>query len=144
MTREHLGLSLFLNVPFVIVLSKVDIAPENVHSETLDFLKKLIKSSRINRTPVIINEQTKLEEIEQYADVLHGNKLVPIFQVSSVTSLGLEGLRHFIAHVKNRDMLIKAYDKEAPFQYDIQEHFQVNGVGIVVSGLVRSGMAKVG
>jgi GTPase len=31
MTREHLGLSLFLGVPFIIVLSKIDIAPQNVH-----------------------------------------------------------------------------------------------------------------
>lgn len=44
MTREHLGLSLFLNVPFIIILSKVDIAPTNVHEETIEFLKKIIKS----------------------------------------------------------------------------------------------------
>ena len=79
MTREHLGLSLFLNVPFIIVLSKIDIAPENVHNETLDFLKKIIKSQLINRTPVIINETTTLDEIEKYSEVIHGNKLVPIF-----------------------------------------------------------------
>lgn len=27
MTREHLGVSLFLKIPFAIVLTKVDIAP---------------------------------------------------------------------------------------------------------------------
>ena len=30
MTREHLGISLFLKIPFAIVLTKVDIAPENI------------------------------------------------------------------------------------------------------------------
>jgi GTPase len=31
MTREHLGVSLFLKIPFVIVLTKIDIAPTNVY-----------------------------------------------------------------------------------------------------------------
>jgi GTPase len=44
MTREHLGLCLFLKIPFIIVLTKVDIAPKNVYDETLDTIKSLVKS----------------------------------------------------------------------------------------------------
>ena len=31
MTKEHLGISLFLNIPFFIVLTKIDIAPVNIY-----------------------------------------------------------------------------------------------------------------
>jgi GTPase len=44
MTREHLGLCLFLKIPVIIVLTKVDIAPKNVYDETLDTIKSLVKS----------------------------------------------------------------------------------------------------
>jgi len=30
MTREHLGLSLFLKIPFAIIVTKTDLAPENI------------------------------------------------------------------------------------------------------------------
>ena len=31
MTKEHLGISLFLKIPFMIVLTKIDIAPQNIY-----------------------------------------------------------------------------------------------------------------
>lgn len=45
----------------------------------------------------------------------------------------------------NRDStnkLIRGYDE--PFEFDIHENFLVKGVGVVVSGLVKSGNVSVG
>jgi GTPase len=44
MTKEHLGISLALKVPIFIVITKIDIAPENVFEETKTTLIKILKS----------------------------------------------------------------------------------------------------
>lgn len=142
MTREHLGISLFLKIPFIIVLTKIDIAPETVFNDVLETLKKLIRSPIIRKTPVMIKTD---KDVEQWAKVMHGDTIVPIFTVSNVTGENMDLLKKFISLVPNRDSTNKAYEtKDSPFQYDIQEHFQVTGVGTVVSGLIRAGTAKIG
>ena len=44
MTKEHLGLSLALNVPVFVVVTKIDMCPPNVLQETLKILQKILKS----------------------------------------------------------------------------------------------------
>jgi GTPase len=44
MTKEHLGISLALKVPIFIVITKVDVAPENVYEDTKNTLIKILKS----------------------------------------------------------------------------------------------------
>ncbi|CAD8083477.1 unnamed protein product [Paramecium sonneborni] len=144
MTKEHLGVSMFLGIPFAIVLTKIDIAPENVYNDTLEHVKQLIKSPAIKRTAVLFDENSEMKEIDKWAELMHGNNVVPIFQVSSVTGIGLQQLNRFISRVPNRVKLNKAYQTiNDPMQFDIQENFNVPGVGNVVSGIIRSGKAVV-
>lgn len=44
MTREHLGISLALNIPIFIIITKIDIAPPDVYAETIKTLMKILKS----------------------------------------------------------------------------------------------------
>lgn len=44
MTKEHLGISLALRVPVFVVVTKIDMCPENILKETLTQIKKLLKS----------------------------------------------------------------------------------------------------
>lgn len=39
MTREHLGLVYYLKIPFFVVLTKIDLCPENIYKETMTDLK---------------------------------------------------------------------------------------------------------
>lgn len=45
MTKEHLGITLALKIPFFIIITKVDICPPNIMKETADQLNKILKSS---------------------------------------------------------------------------------------------------
>ena len=38
MTKEHIGLALSLKVPMFFVITKIDIAPENVYNSTIEML----------------------------------------------------------------------------------------------------------
>ena len=43
MTKEHLGIIKALNIPFSIVITKIDICPENVYERTYNEISKIIK-----------------------------------------------------------------------------------------------------
>ena len=38
MTREHMGIVLALKIPFLIILTKIDMCPPNVYSDTVNEL----------------------------------------------------------------------------------------------------------
>jgi GTPase len=59
MTKEHLGITLALKMPFFIVLTKIDLCPENIFKENIDNLFKILKSTHVNRMPIIIKGYLK-------------------------------------------------------------------------------------
>lgn len=138
MTKEHLGITLCLKIPFFIVLTKIDICPENIYKENLEILMKLLRSNLVNRVPILI--KTK-EESFKCAESILSDRVCPIFPVSSVSGTGLPTLLHFMSLLKNRINLEKL--KEVPLHYDITENFMIPGIGIVLSGNVKTGCAKV-
>jgi len=42
MTREHLSIALAIKIPFIIVITKMDLAPKNVYDNTVKDLFKCI------------------------------------------------------------------------------------------------------
>ena len=140
MTKEHLGITLALKIPFFIVLTKIDMCPENIYKETMDTLMNILKSGNVNRKPIVVKTE---EDIEVTAKGLGTDKICPIFRVSSVTNEGVPELTKFMSLLKSRNKtnkLIKGFDD--PVQYDINENFMVSGVGIVVSGILKAGTIK--
>lgn len=137
MTKEHLGITLALKIPFFIVITKIDMCPENVFKDTLDTLVKILKSNYVNRVPFIFNEKDNMEKIAQN---LISDRICPIFCVSSVSGNGLSTLTKFMSLLESRKQ-IKEEIKDF-FEFDIHEKFLVSGIGIVISGVIKSGMAK--
>lgn len=54
---EHLGLALALNVPVYVVITKTDMCPQNVLSDTLKLLAKILKSPGCRKIPVFITKE---------------------------------------------------------------------------------------
>jgi GTPase len=54
MTKEHMVIALALKIPFFIVISKIDLCPENIYNENMQNLVKLLKSGSVNRMPILI------------------------------------------------------------------------------------------
>lgn len=65
MTKEHLGVTLALKIPFFIVLTKVDLAPPNVMNETIDNIVKIMKSKIVDRYPIIINNEEDIKKCSE-------------------------------------------------------------------------------
>ncbi len=139
MTKEHLGLLVAINLPFFVVMTKIDLSPTNKTRETEEELKKLLKMPGIYKVPYVIKNQN---DVIVAAKNFHGKNVVPIFKVSSVTLEGFDLLTSFlnllspVSLIDKNLLKIKANDV---FKAHVDDIFNVKGVGTVVSAFVESG-----
>ena len=99
MTREHLGISLALGVPLFIVITKIDIAPNEKYLETLAVLTKILQSPQAGKNPVALPRGADSDNtnVGMYAKAMPDKVICPIFSVSNVTGEGIPCLRKFLS-----------------------------------------------
>ncbi|KAJ1503003.1 Short integuments 2, mitochondrial [Coelomomyces lativittatus] len=139
MTKEHLGLSLALGVPVMIVITKIDMCPTPVLQETVTQLLKIVKSKGCRKLPMFIRN---MEDVVKVASLFVSDRICPIFLVSNVTGEGLNYLRQFINLLPL--MSQQKYDALKPTECLLSENFSIPGVGTVVSVTVMSGTVHLG
>jgi GTPase len=134
MTKEHLGLALALKVPLIVLITKIDICPPNILEETLAEISKILKSRGVRKIPLYIKSE---EDVVTALKNITADRMVPIFQVSSVTGHHLDLLRKTLNAIPAR----LAWDKlrDHPAEVLIDTTYHVTGVGTVVSGTVMAG-----
>ena len=99
MTKEHIGIALSLKIPIYVVITKVDIAPNEVYKNNLERIKKLLRMPICGKVPVEVKSDTDIKEL---ASSIDQNVITPIFSVSNVTGDGLDQLKKFLALVPSR------------------------------------------
>lgn len=141
MTKEHIFLCLSLHIPFVIIVTKLDICKtrQEVLLNTLKEIKQLLTAPGIRRIPYDIKSQ---EDILVCTKNIHTLTTVPIFQVSNVSGDGINNLRSFLnlytKRPSNTDLTINKVELH------VDQTFQVQGVGTVIGGQLVNGKIKVG
>jgi GTPase len=78
MTREHIYLCLTLKIPFILLVSKIDMVPPNVLEETMTKLHEIVKKGA-KRTPFSIKS---VDDVLICAKTIKSESIVPILQVS--------------------------------------------------------------
>jgi small GTP-binding protein len=126
MTREHLGIIKALNIPFFIVLTKIDICPENVLERTKNEITRLI------------NKNFKKQITEDITDT-DKNK-VKLFKLSNVTGNGLDTFREFL--FLQEPSINWESKRQKDSIYWIDNVYLVKGIGIVISGTLKTGEIK--
>ena len=140
MSKEHIGLSLALKLPMFFVLTKFDLAPENVYKDNLNLLKRILKSPSAGKLPVEVDETT---DVSSMATMME-SRAAPIFTVSCVTGQGLDKLRSFLAALQTRTTSGLFGEADSPAEMLIDSVYMVKGAGLVVSGVLKSGTVKIG
>lgn len=135
--REHLGLSVALKIPVFIVVTKIDITPPEVLSRTLNDIEAILKLPGVNKIPFLIKSGS---DASLASRVMPHLRVCPIFLVSNITGKGLVELKAFLnALPPKTDWVEKSNMETLCF---IDEKFYVEGVGLVVGGLVEQGVVK--
>lgn len=137
MSKEHLGIALALNVPVMVIVTKIDICPPHILQETLTQLAKILKSPGARKIPIFVKD---MEETINTATQFVSQRICPIFQVSNVSGENLELVRTFLNILPHRGQ----YDSEGQFEYLVNDTFSVPHVGTVVSGVAKSGVIHAG
>ena len=141
MTHEHIFLCVTLKIPFVIIVTKIDICTnrKNVIKETIKSINKLLKLPGLRRIPYKVNN---LNDIIICVKNVHAESIVPIFHVSNVTGVGIKSVNQFLNLLGKVNSNVKDNVKEVEMHIDTT--FSVTGVGTVIGGHLISGIVKVG
>ncbi|KUJ10132.1 P-loop containing nucleoside triphosphate hydrolase protein, partial [Mollisia scopiformis] len=137
MSKEHLGIALALNVPVMVVITKIDICPPQILEQTIQQITRILKSPGARKIPIFIKNK---EECINTATQFVSQRICPIFQVSNVTGESLDLVRSFLNILPHHGH----YDAQAPFEFHVNDTFSVPFVGTVVSGIIKSGVIHAG
>ena len=96
---------------------------------------------KLRKKPIFVKNES---EISACAKNMNANTICPIFELSNVTGAGLDNLKSFLFKLKERlDLNINIQSEKDPAVFDIHENFLISGIGIVISGIMKSGVIKV-
>jgi GTPase len=137
MTREHMSLCLTLKIPFIIIVSKIDIVPENILEETMKKINNICKNGA-NKVPY--NVKTK-NDVLYVAKNIKNDAIIPIIQISNVTSFNLDLLKFMLNLLPVRNDFAEFINK--PVELLIDNTYSVTGHSTIVSGMLRSGTIKI-
>lgn len=140
MTREHLLLTFILKLPFIVIITKIDIAPKNVLENTLSDLDKLIRKYKPDHTFVFLESSDDFKMFPK--GHLNERKEVPYLKVSNTTGDNIDLLTNYL---NSLEIYQNWDDLKSHNEYlTIEDIYQVNGVGVVVTGTLNSGVINKG
>ena len=94
--KQHLNLALALELPFIIVINKLDLCHQSIVEQTLNNINELISLCN-NKSSFVIKEE---EDIDSYWNCSTTQHTVPIFLVSCVNGNGIKLLYKFLQMLK--------------------------------------------
>ena len=137
MTREHIGLCLALKIPFIVIITKIDLAPEDILQETVRRINQMCKNGA---RKIPYNIKTK-DDVLTVSKNIKSDTIVPIIQLSSVTLENMDLLKLLLNLLPMRNDYSQFINQHIELLID--SHFYITGHGTVVSGLLTSGTIKI-
>tara|TARA_B100000902_G_scaffold396420_1_gene457367 strand:+ start:5141 stop:6403 length:1263 start_codon:yes stop_codon:yes gene_type:complete len=143
MTKEHIALLLFLKVPIIVLITKIDMAPDNVKEATIRKVKQIVNLPIFNKKAYQFLEdevkcKNELEHFSQLQDPL--DTFIPIISISNKTGQNINILKNWLLSFSTRNHWSKTIDGSIMY---VDSKYTVKGIGLVVSGTVRGKPIKV-
>jgi len=137
MTHHHLNLCVSFGIHVIIVFTKIDSCPDHAFKTSKSEVTKLLKAPDIGKMPFEIKSEKDIEKVMGKM-----NTLAPMITTSCVTGQGIDLLQKMLFALPKR----RKHEKkvERPFEFLVEDIFNVPGVGSVVSGFVNAGQLSVG
>mmetsp|Transcript_24177 Transcript_24177/g.36764 ORF Transcript_24177/g.36764 Transcript_24177/m.36764 type:complete len:491 (+) Transcript_24177:119-1591(+) len=137
MTQHHLNLCCSFGIPVIVVFTKIDGCPPHALKNSKKELCKLLRAPDVAKKPYAIKTEHDIATC-----VKHLHTLAPILETSCVTGKGIDMLQKLLFALPKRRRHERKVNR--PFEFLVEDTFQVPGVGGVVSGFVNAGALTVG
>ena len=147
LTREHIGILFYLNIPFIICITKIDLTPKHVYQQLCNRIKKLLSSKIYQKVCYFISDSEKNDEetVHYMNNLINDNDIVPIISISNKDGKNINNLHRIISHIKIKEKWTnnkQITENDGSVVY-IDSNFLVPGIGLVVSGSVKGKSIKV-
>jgi elongation factor 1-alpha len=136
-TREHLVLLAGQRIPFIVAISRTDLASRDQLDRVVQVTKDTLKS--MGRVPLSIKNGVDLDVA---CREISRNILVPILEVSALTGEGIEELRKTFSMLPS--MISDEVLSKPALAYIDKIYRGIRGTNIVVTGSVKQGIFKPG
>ncbi|KYC49691.1 MAG: Elongation factor 1-alpha [Candidatus Methanofastidiosum methylothiophilum] len=135
-TKEHLGIALAMEIPLIIVITKVDKVSYEEAKKVIADVSSLLR--RVGKVPLNVKDK---ETAKNVSKKVSERFLIPIIKASSITLEGIDILNELFLNLpeKTSEELYKR-----PFLMYIDKVYKVKGAGTVISGRVKEGVVKKG
>jgi elongation factor 1-alpha len=160
MAREHMGLLISNRIPFIVVVTKTDICPANILVELKKDLSRIAKRNKKEVTyfedeEKEINGSYLKESHQSIIDSFHARDttVMPVIMLSNKTGLNVEFTKELITSIRSqsyleRKLLAEPKKNEIENTYPmimyIDSSFNIQGIGIVLSGTLKYGSIHLG
>jgi GTPase len=133
MTREHIGLCINLKIPFIIIITKIDIVPPNVLEETISKINNMCKN-RVRKIPYTVKNTSDIINVIKN---IKSDSIIPIIQISNVSNHNLELLKNMLNLLPVRNDYSQFTNNTVELLID--STYSVTGHSTIISGLLKSG-----
>ena len=138
MTKEHMSLCLTLKIPFIVVVSKIDLVPPNILEENLTKIYEICRKGA-RKTPYSIRTR---QDVINCAANIKSDSIVPIIQISNVTGFNLDLLKMLLNVLPPRNDY--SQNVHEPVELLVDNTYSVTGHPTIISGMLRKGVINVG
>ena len=143
LTKEHIGLMICIKIPFMIIITKIDMVPEKIYLDLQNSLKKLLQRNAPNNTLYFIGNSmmdNMDNTVNTYINMQNNIDIIPIITVSNKNGYNINNLHRIIYNIPQRDKFANM-PKNGTILY-IDNNYSVPGIGLVISGTVKDGIVR--
>lgn len=142
LTREHLGILLYLKIPFIITITKIDLAPVEIYQKLCNRIKILLTKASFGKIIYNISsgENRDIETIKYINDMIDNPDIIPVISISNKTGTNIDNLHKILYRTPQRN---KWKDDKSKTVVYLDTNYSVPGIGLVLSGTIKGNSVKV-
>jgi elongation factor 1-alpha len=132
-TEEHLSILLYLKIPIIIIMTKIDMTPKDVYKNTCNQIKKLFNGKMFKRELSFIDSDANLTDYLENIKKNDYHNIIPIIPVSCKTGDNINKLHEIFKIIPKNEKIVSSIQMKDLIMY-IDVKYLISGLGIVVSG----------
>ena len=142
-TRDHFTILMYLKMPTIILITKMDMTPESEYKKTVEEVKTLImKFKQFKRVLYGIKNEEEYKKYVELGLIEKMNTVIPMINISNKTGHNLEIIKDIIGELckserKEKFNEVRGFEEKRDSIFYIDNNYMVRGVGLIFSGLLR-------